>query len=444
MKLKMIILSLVLILTSCSSSDTASKAAPALDLKKKPEISQKDVSRVIKTLAADDMEGRMIFTPGIKKASDFLVNEFKTIGLEPLEGASGYTQDFVIYDMKVESQSVTINEKSYKDENYFFLTGSKSVMFDNVTDIIVETVGPEETINKARALFAQATKNMVIFVDQKHGDVFARYNNYFGRGTRTMEMKEGPSALVVLGAPVELKSIKASLMNSITEQPLNNVAGMIKGKRSDEFVLFSAHYDHVGIRKTAGTDSIFNGANDDASGTTAVVELARYFKQMDKPERSILFVAFTAEESGGYGSKYFSQKLNPDQIIAMFNIEMIGKPATDGPNSCWITGFERSSFGTILQNAVKGTKFKFYPDPYPSQNLFYRSDNATLARLGVPAHSLSTTPIDVDPDYHKATDHVETIDMAHMTNTIKAIAAGARTIISGEATPTRVDKSKVN
>ena len=101
-------------------------------------------------------------------------------------------------------------------------------------------------------------------------------------------------------------------------------------------------------------------------------------------------------------------------------------------------------FGSILQEAVQGTQYEFYPDPNPDQNLFYRSDNATLARLGVPAHSISTTPIDVDQDYHQVTDHVETLDLDHLTNTIRAIAMGARPLISGGSTPTRVDPATVN
>jgi Zn-dependent M28 family amino/carboxypeptidase len=172
--------------------------------------------------------------------------------------------------------------------------------------------------------------------------------------------------------------------------------------------------------------------------------LADYFKAKSKPERSLLFVTFTAEEIGGYGSRYFSQQLDPDKLVAMFNIEMIGKPATDGPNSAWITGFDKSDFGQILQKSVEGTEYKFYPDPYPTENLFYRSDNATLARLGVPAHSISTTPIDVDPDYHQVSDEVKTLNLEHLANTIKAISAGAATIISGEATPTRVNPANVN
>ena len=117
---------------------------------------------------------------------------------------------------------------------------------------------------------------------------------------------------------------------AVTEQSLMNVVGMIPGRRSDEFVLFSAHYDHIGIRQELDGDSIANGANDDASGTTAVVTLARYFAERGTPERTLLFAAFTAEESGGYGSQYCSTQPAPDQIVAMFNISMNGKPAREG------------------------------------------------------------------------------------------------------------------
>jgi Zn-dependent M28 family amino/carboxypeptidase len=226
----------------------------------------------------------------------------------------------------------------------------------------------------------------------------------------------------------------------VLERPVVNVVGQIPGRRSDEYVLFSAHYDHLGVVRALRGDSIANGANDDASGVAAVISLAKYFAARGTPERTLLFAAFTAEEAGGFGSRYYSSRVDPDQVVAMFNIEMIGKPAVSGPNTAWITGFERSSFGTILQDAVEGTEYEFYADPYPRLGLFYRSDNAMLAALGVPAHSISTTPIDVDADYHQATDEIGTLDLAHLTNTIVAIARGAETIVSGAATPTRVDR----
>ena len=97
-----------------------------------------------------------------------------------------------------------------------------------------------------------------------------------------------------------------------------------------------------------------------------------------------------------------------------------------------------SDMGTILQNNLKGSVFSFNPDPYPSERLFYRSDNATLARLGVPAHTISTAKMDGEPHYHKVTDHVETLDLNNMTMIIKSIAVSAKTIISGKDTPSRV------
>jgi len=225
---------------------------------------------------------------------------------------------------------------------------------------------------------------------------------------------------------------------------MTNVVGILEGKQQkDEMVVFSGHYDHIGIQTPTEGDSIANGADDDASGTTAVIELARYFKKIKKNNRTLIFVAFTAEEIGGYGSRYFSQQLNPDKVVAMFNIEMIGKPSKWGQHSAFITGFEKSDFGEILQRNLSGTPFEFHPDPYPQQNLFYRSDNATLARLGVPAHSISTDQIDVDPYYHTVNDEVETLDMTNITAAIRAIALSSRSIVAGKETPRRVDKKDV-
>jgi Zn-dependent M28 family amino/carboxypeptidase len=226
---------------------------------------------------------------------------------------------------------------------------------------------------------------------------------------------------------------------------MTNITGMLEGKtKPDEMVIFSGHYDHLGIQHVAiDGDSIANGADDDASGTTAVIELARYFKKAKNNNRTLVFVAFTAEEIGGYGSKYFSEQLNPDKVITMFNIEMIGKASKWGQNSAFMTGIERSDLGTIIEKNLKGTPFKIYPDPYPEQDLFYRSDNATLARLGVPAHSFSTDQIDSDKLYHTVNDETESLDVKNITATIRAIALAAESIISGKDTPTRIDKSTV-
>ena len=218
----------------------------------------------------------------------------------------------------------------------------------------------------------------------------------------------------------------------------NNVIGVLDGKsKPDEYVVFSAHYDHIGI-EPEGADRVYNGANDDASGVAAMLALAKYFKQLGNNERSIIFVAFTAEEVGGYGSRYFSKQIDPEKVVAMFNIVMIGTEIKWGKNSAYITGFEKSDFGEILQRNLKGSGFEFKPDPYPSEQLFYRSDNATLAKLGVPAHTISTSKMDSEPNYHKLSDEVSTLDLNNMTEIIRAIAISAQSIINGKDTPTRI------
>lgn len=220
-----------------------------------------------------------------------------------------------------------------------------------------------------------------------------------------------------------------------------NIAGIIPGKsKATELVVFSGHYDHLGIVKGSEQDSIANGADDDASGITAMIALAKYYKALNNNERTLIFVAFTAEEIGGFGSKHFSKNLNPDDVVAMFNIEMIGKESRFGKNAAFITGFDKSDFGKILQNNLKGTEFSFHPDPYIRQNLFYRSDNATLAALGVPAHTISTDQIDTDAFYHTVKDEYGTLDTENILSTIKAIAKSAITIIKGTDTPSRIPR----
>jgi Zn-dependent M28 family amino/carboxypeptidase len=243
------------------------------------------------------------------------------------------------------------------------------------------------------------------------------------------------------------KDLKSYRQEFVVEgKNANNVIGILPGRsKPEEYVVFSAHYDHLGLvdAVNAGDDVVYNGANDDASGTTAVIALAKYFKELNQNERTIVFVAFTGEEVGGFGSAFFSKNIDPDKVVAMFNIEMIGTESKWGNNSAYITGFEKSDFGAILQKNLKGTAFNFNPDPYPQEQLFYRSDNARLAALGVPAHTISTSKMDIEPNYHKLSDAVSTLDLDNMTEIIKAIAMSSWSIVNGEEAPLRVKKLKI-
>ncbi|MEX6627432.1 M28 family peptidase [Tenacibaculum salmonis] len=220
---------------------------------------------------------------------------------------------------------------------------------------------------------------------------------------------------------------------------MSNIIGVLEGEsKKDEIVVISAHHDHLGIKTVGEGDLIFNGANDDASGVTGVLTLAEYFAKKGTNERTILFVCFTAEEMGLIGSEFFGKEIDATKFVAGINLEMIGKTPSFGKNTAWLTGFERSDFGKIIQNNLVGTGYQLFADPYEKFNLFFRSDNASLARLGVPSHTFSTTPIDVDKDYHNVSDEAETLNMTVITETIKAVAKGTESIINGKDTPTRV------
>jgi hypothetical protein len=403
-------------------------------------IDKNDVERIIKTLSADDMQGRATFTPGIEKAAKFIENEYKTIGLKPMEGNSGFRQNFSMVHTTPTKVEININGVVITDDNIAAKTAGSFNW--NTGDAEIAHISADQDFRKEYSNYARATKKYLLIVDPKFATIFKRLHDQMSKGRVSLKKEDDVQPLVVvLGTFDDIKSYKVNVETKVESQPLFNVAGIIPGKtKPDEFVIFSGHYDHLGIIKPMEGDSIANGADDDASGTTAVLSLAKYFKRLNNNARTLIFVAFTAEEIGEYGSQYFATTVTPDKVVAMFNIEMIGKASKWGTNAALITGYERSDFGPILQKNLEGTAFKFYPDPYTDQNLFYRSDNASLARVGVPAHTISTDQIDKDQLYHTVKDEFSSLDVDNITATIKAIALSSRTIVSGQDTPTRVAK----
>lgn len=404
-------------------------------------IKQDDVERIIKTLSADDMEGRATFTPGIEKAAQFIEAEYKQIGLQPMEGNSGYRQNFTMIKTVPVKAEVSINGVAVAADNVA-IAGNTAFNWTKLEDAEIVKVTPDKDLRKVYVSALQSGKNMLLLIDPKFEALFKRVRGRSAGGSVSFKGAAGKHSLVfVLGTFDEVKSLSVNYEVSSKELPLFNIAGIIPGKtKPNEYVVFSGHYDHLGIIAPVKGDSIANGADDDASGTTAVISLARYYKKLNDNARTLVFVAFTAEEIGEYGSQYFAKTVDPDKVVAMFNIEMIGKASKFGQNSAFITGFERSDFGPILQKNLEGTAFKFYPDPYPDQNLFYRSDNASLAEVGVPAHTISTDQIDIDKLYHTVGDEFSTLDVGNITSTIRAIALSSRTIVAGTDTPKRVAK----
>ena len=404
-------------------------------------IKEKEVRRIETILAADDMQGRRTFTPGIEKAAAFIADEFKATGLKTLNNSGSYLQSFAMVRTKFLGTSGSFDGTALDKKDIVVVTTQANLSINETSGYEKITIGKTANLMSEARKLAGLKKNALVIVDTSFAKTFSGLTRL-----KSNLFKSDKSVIFVLSA-TNPTSYSIEAKHEITEMPLANVVGVLPGKsRPDEIVIFSGHYDHLGITSkdrngNVVADSIFNGANDDAAGTTAMMVLAKYYKAANNNERTLVFAAFTAEEVGGFGATYFSNQLDPAKVMAMFNLEMIGSESKWGKNSAFITGYDKTDMGKILQANLEGTDFTFYPDPYPAQNLFYRSDNATLARLGVPAHTISTTKIDTDPYYHKATDEIGTIDIDNMTRIIKAIALSARGIVSGKDTPTRVNTS---
>jgi Zn-dependent M28 family amino/carboxypeptidase len=217
-----------------------------------------------------------------------------------------------------------------------------------------------------------------------------------------------------------------------------NAMGRLAGRDpilSKEVVLLTAHLDHLGNRSpgaTAGGDTIFNGADDDASGCVAVLELMEALATGQRPKRTLIFTWFGSEEEGGYGAQFFIDRppVPLPSIVANLEFEMIGRP--DGAvaaRTLWLTGFDRTNLGPEL--ARRGARL--VADPHPQQNFFMRSDNYQLAQRGVIAQTVSS--FGLHKEYHAPSDDVPHIDFAHMTEAIRSLLEPVRWLANSSFRP---------
>lgn len=212
-----------------------------------------------------------------------------------------------------------------------------------------------------------------------------------------------------------------------------NVIGIIRGSDetlADETVVVGAHHDHVGVGRPVDGDSIYNGADDDASGVVAVLEIARALAAGSAPSRTVVFLFSTGEELGLLGTQWYLQHpaVPLGQTVADLQVEMIGRPDSlaGGAGYAWLTGFERSTMGRLLRDGGVNV----VSDPRPEMNFFMRSDNAPFAFRGIPAHTLSS--YNMHEDYHSPSDEVERVDFRHMTMVIESAIRAVELLANGE------------
>jgi aminopeptidase YwaD len=251
----------------------------------------------------------------------------------------------------------------------------------------------------------------------------------------------GPSQIIlnpdayaaVAALPDGSKASFTAHTQEITFHTWNAVARLSgsDSREKSDIILLTAHLDHLGTRDT-GLDRIYNGADDDASGSIAVLTLAEALSRGPKLKRTVVFAWFGSEEAGGYGAAYFVQKpvVPLDKIVANLEFEMIGRP--DGliaPHSLWLTGWERTNLGPQL--AAHGARL--VADPHPAEKFFARSDNFTLALRGVVAQTVSS--FGLHADYHQVTDDIAHIDFGHMTESIQSLLVPIRWLADSDFKP---------
>lgn len=392
-------------------------------------IPEKEVSRIIHVLASDSFKGRGNLQPELLKAATFIADEFRNSQLLPLPGFPGYCIPFQPRGgLVVATDALTWNDSLLPDDRFLYLhTRPGPYPAKSLTEFTVIRL---DSFFSSDVLQQQPGKDLLIWTDklQPGGTIFPKVLRPPAAG-----LAQNILLVYAKEAP-----------RSIRLEPLPgygvvgyNIAAVLPGRsKAGEIVLFSSHYDHLGTEGRKA-DTIFNGANDNASGTTGLLMLAAYFARRNDNERTLLFCAFAGEEWGLKGSKDIIQYIDPDKIVAAINLEMIGIPQY-GKKRVFITGEQYSYLPALLRKGFKNTDLRVRPEPDEIKQLFMRSDNYPFAQEGIPAHTIMASDDD-DKCYHQPCDEVKRIDIGNMTSIIRAIAVATAGLINGKETPGRIN-----
>lgn len=459
MKKNLAILSLGVALFSCQTSTAPSN----------PEISEASLKSHIEVLASDDFQGRKPFTEGEIKTVNYLVDQFKSYGLEPGNGDS-YTQDVPLVELTARpSETMTIEGNGKKVELAVldeFVAYTERVVEQTSIDASelvfagYGVVAPEYGWNDYEGLDVKG-KTVIVLVNDPgfaSGDstLFkGETMTYYGRWTYKYEeaARQGAAGCLIIhetvpagygwsvvrnswsGASLYLdqtggayqpdilgwitrdaaiKIFEASdvdmrnyavksrsedfkalslglnasvgVSNEIKRDQSRNVVAKITGLESpDEYVIYSAHWDHLGIGPEIEGDSIYNGAHDNASGTATMLGIAEAMSKMDRPKRSVVFLAVTAEEQGLLGSKHYAQNPIYPPVQTVANINMDGITAWGPMKDLTVVGYGQSELEDIAEDvAIKQGRY-IIPDPDPGKGYFFRSDHFQFAKVGIPA-----------------------------------------------------------
>ncbi len=411
-------------------------------------------------LASDALRGRGSGTPDELLAATYIAAQMHAYGLTPAGDKGTFIQKVTVIKRGF---SAAPELKIGEGEHMAMWTHGKDIQVRVLSD--ASFTGPLQKLDVGSDP-AQVHPGAVVFVTGDKEKRRAAISGFLTKGAFAV-LYEGMDAKVEglpeVGAHVEgsasqeghfnivrLSAAAASALQAMADGvvvsfsgPLKpeehtytwNAVGMIAGSDPAlnlDAILLSAHLDHLGVGEPVKGDAIYNGADDDASGTTAVLELARVFGAGPRPRRTMIFALFGSEEAGEFGSDYFTSHppLPLQNIAANLNFEMIGRPDPKyKPDELWLTGWTRSNLGPTL--AAHGAKL--VADARPEENFFQRSDNYQLAKRGIVAQTVSS--FGLHPDYHEPSDDLAHIDFDHMERAIGSMIAPLQWLVNADFEP---------
>jgi hypothetical protein len=466
------VLSVRTLLVSCAAGLLAAQSAPAPAERIAAHVRPNDLKADVSFLASDALQGRATPSAGLDIAAEYIAAQFRRAGLEPV-GDDGYFQNanyqivrpnmegltFTLDSAKAVEGTVAIQEAVAADLNRaaaFKVVLSDKAALDALTAeqvrgkvLLVEVPGGAAGGRGSAALQTQRRIGMLAGKLEPAMVVMVRAAAQPANPNVRVPMRDAtapaPKApilnvwdkaihdAVAAAKPGPMEATVSAHVAAPVMQPvkLRNVAGMLRGtdqQLKDTYLIVTGHYDHLGVRPNAQGDGIYNGANDDASGTASVIAVANALTSLvEKPKRSIVFVTVFGEEVGGLGARWYtSHPIFPiAKTIADINLEQLGRTDdSEGPKVSQfnLTGFDYSDIAATFAKVAAATGVQVVKHPQNSDAFFGRSDNATFADAGIPSTTLSVSY--VFPDYHQPGDEWQKLDYDNMAKVDVTVALG--------------------
>ena len=413
-------------------------------------VSEASVRGHVSYLAGPALRGRGSATADEAAAAAYVAAMFRGYGLQPAPGMTGYTQAAEVTALKLNGSALLTANGVAVDAPLLFastgqpVSGTLSVFAGTdpkqiVGEVVILSGTGINPLRVAGAVDPAKTRLVIVRATPEVRDYYQKIGGA-PRLPRTFKGEApSPRPTVVALADAAFDALAAQpgadislTLPGLVEQQLvtTNAIGWLPGNDPAAGVLLvSAHLDHLGVRPDG---QVMYGANDDASGTAAVIELAKALAGGRKLRRSVLFVAYGSEEAGGFGARKFiaSPPVPLDTLVANLELEMIGQQDPKLPaGTMMMTGYDRSTFGETM----KAHGALVTADPYPEQNFFQRSDNYALAQKGIVAHTVSGWA--VVSTYHTPEDTVERLDLPFMARAIQSLVAPLRSLANSRAKP---------